>query len=92
MGSALAGCVGPATATDLPSGGDPAARKLYVAKCARCHKFYDPAQYSDAEWQKWMGKMGKKSKLKPGQQEMLARYIEGTFRTPEKTNRAAVKP
>lgn len=26
-----------------------AARTLYTAKCARCHKFYDPAGYPEAE-------------------------------------------
>src|SRR5438552_1661968 len=92
IGPALAGCAGPARATDLPPGEPTVARKLYIAKCARCHKFYDPAEYSGEKWQMWMGKMSKKAKLKPEQQEMLSRYIESTFRAPEKTNRAPVKP
>jgi hypothetical protein len=81
----LAGCAGPASATD--SSGDPtrAARKLYIAKCAKCHKFYDPAKYSDAEWAMWMEKMGRKAKLKPEQQQMVSRYIEETLRSPRKT-------
>ena len=54
-------------------------RKLYVAKCARCHKFYDPAKYSETDWQKWMEKMSKKAKLKPDQKELLSRYLD-TFR------------
>jgi hypothetical protein len=79
----IAGCTGPGHATELPVDETTAARKLYVAKCAKCHKFYDPAKYSDEEWQKWMAKMSKKSKLTPEQSEVLARYIEDTFRSPK---------
>jgi len=60
-----------------------AAARLYHAKCARCHKFYDPAAYNQTEWDVWMQKMGKKSKLKPDQFALLSRYLE-TFRTPAK--------
>jgi hypothetical protein len=52
------------------------ARQLYLNKCARCHQFYDPAHYSDAEWQTWMHKMSRKAKLDPGQEEMLTKYLE----------------
>lgn len=61
------------------------ARKLYNTKCARCHKFYDPAKYSDAEWTSWMQKMNKKAKLKEAQAELLDRYL-GAFRTAATTN------
>ena len=83
---ALAGCASPEKATDS---GDPSqiARKLYIAKCAKCHKFYDPAKYSDVEWQTWMRKMSRKSKLSPEQQELLSSYIEQTFRSESRTNR-----
>jgi fibrillarin-like rRNA methylase len=62
-----------------------AARKLYIAKCAKCHKFYDPAKYSDEEWRKWMAKMSKKSKLTAEQSDMLSKYVDETFRQ-KKTN------
>jgi Dihaem cytochrome c len=52
------------------------ATHLYVAKCMRCHKSYNPAEYSDAEWHSWMTKMSRKARLKPGQQELLSRYLE----------------
>ena len=61
------------------------ARKLHIAKCAKCHKLYDPAKYDDAEWSKWMTKMSKKAKLKPAQAELLARYLN-TVRTAAGTN------
>jgi len=52
------------------------ARKLYVAKCARCHKFYDPVNYNDAEWHSWMTKMSKKARLKADQEQLLSRYLD----------------
>jgi len=91
LGLVVAGCTGPAGGPDLPGDETTAARKLYVAKCAKCHKFYDPAKYSDPEWQMWMTKMTKKAKLKPEQQEMLSRYIEDNFRSSARTNDAAGK-
>jgi hypothetical protein len=94
---ALAGCSGPARATDAstePAGSsDPlvAARKLYINKCARCHKLYDPASYSDAEWNRWMDKMSRKAKLKPDQKEVLSKYID-TLRSGVKTNADQTAP
>ena len=55
------------------------ARRLYINKCAKCHKFHNPAKYADEEWRTWMRKMSRKSKLKPEQEELLSRYL-GTFR------------
>ena len=76
----LAGCAVRASAS--ASARDPLAegRRLYVAKCAKCHKLYDPARYSDQEWKSWMLKMGKKAKLKPQQQEDLSQYTETILR------------
>src|SRR6266487_1499982 len=54
---------------------------LYNSKCARCHKFYNPADYEEKEWETWMKKMARKSKLTPDQSESLSRYL-GAFRTP----------
>ncbi len=68
----------------MPNNEPSAARKLYVAKCAKCHKFYDPTKYSDEEWHEWMVKMSKKSKLTLEQSEILSRYIDHTFRSSRK--------
>jgi hypothetical protein len=89
---ALFGCAGPAQEIEPQTSETASARKLYIAKCAKCHKFYDPAQYSDEKWQMWMAKMSRKARLKPEQQELLSRYIEDTFRAPNKTNPAPSKP
>ena len=75
----LAGCTTPASAKE-PVNEKAGARKLYVAKCAKCHKFYDPANYSDHEWKIWMKKMSRKARLKPMQEEMLSQYIDQTLR------------
>ena len=89
----LAGCSSPAGnpygAPPPPSPGDEAlllseqeivaARKLYVAKCAKCHRFHNPAKYTDEEWRTWMRKMSRKAKLKPDQDELISRYL-GAFR------------
>ncbi|HPC61861.1 MAG TPA: hypothetical protein PKX23_14450 [Verrucomicrobiota bacterium] len=65
-----------AGAGDLPLQDQSAARKLYVAKCAKCHKFYEPKNYSNEEWRKWMESMSRKSRLKPAQAELLNRYLD----------------
>jgi hypothetical protein len=48
-----------------------AARKLYVAKCARCHPLYNGSDYSQENWEGWLQKMVAKAKLTPKQQELL---------------------
>ena len=53
-----------------------AARKIYVAKCAKCHRFYEPTNYAEGDWRLWMGKMDRKSKLKPDQASLLNRYLD----------------
>ena len=72
-----------AGAVDLPPGKRKAAEDLYNLKCAKCHKFYDPAAYSEKDWEMWMRKMSRKSKLKPEQEELLRRYL-GEFRSQAK--------
>lgn len=59
------------------------AAKLYSAKCAKCHKFYDPRDYSAEEWDVWMKKMAKLSRLNSDQFSLLSHYLK-TFqsRTP----------
>lgn len=76
-------CFASGRAGELSLKENEAGKKLYTAKCAKCHKFYDPNAYSQAEWNVWMGKMRKKSKLKPDQFEILSRYID-TLRIEEK--------
>lgn len=53
-----------------------AAQKIYTAKCARCHKFYDPTAYDDVKWEAWMAKMKKKSRLSDDQYATLSRYLQ----------------
>ncbi len=64
----------------LPVGAaDPAphpGRKLYVAKCGRCHELYDPAKYSREEWAEWLRKMQRKSRLDTNQIAALQDYAD----------------
>jgi hypothetical protein len=73
---AFAGVV-PVGASDLSSKQISEARELYDIKCAKCHKFYNPSDYSQAEWDMWMKKMSRKAKLKGTQSELLAKYLQG---------------
>ena len=63
------------------------ARKLAALKCARCHKFYDPTNYSHAEWRSWMTKMSRKARLKPEQDELLSRFLEVVRTAPRERER-----
>ena len=65
-----------ASADKLTSKELQAARKIYVAKCAKCHRFYEPTNYAASAWQTWMEKMNKKSKLKGEQPDLLTRYLD----------------
>ncbi len=66
----------PDTPSRLPPELAAKGRQLYVTKCARCHKFYDPGVYSEAEWQTWLHKMSRKAKLDPAQEELLTKYLD----------------
>lgn len=57
-----------------------AARKIYVVKCAKCHRFYEPKDYAPRDWQQWLEAMNLKSGLKPAQAELLTRYL-AAYRT-----------
>ncbi len=70
-----------ASAAPLPLKDEAEARKVYLTKCSKCHKLYDPSKYSDAKWEAWMGKMSKKAKLTPEQETLLSAYILQKFRS-----------
>lgn len=73
----LAGCAGTAGTGFVPLEGrnDPGYR-LYVNKCAGCHRLYDPASYSDTEWRYWMDSMTEKAHLTPREKQTLMEYLE----------------
>ncbi len=66
--------------TDFNSSEISRASSLYALKCGKCHKFYDPASYDDAAWEKWMEKMSRKSKLTPAQEKSLRDYLQAARR------------
>ena len=75
LGAGLMAAAQPGRAEQLTLKEAAAARKVYVAKCAKCHKFYEPKDYSDADWARWMQKMSAKSKLTREQADLLQRYL-----------------
>ena len=66
-----------AAAEPLGPAEEAASRKLYLGKCARCHRLYEPTAYDDRAWQEWMVKMRRKARLNPKQYALLSRYLDG---------------
>ncbi len=50
-------------------------KKLYLVKCAKCHKLYDPQRYDDEAWAKWMGKMKNKAHLDDENYRQITDYL-----------------
>jgi cytochrome c553 len=61
--------------------------KIYVTKCARCHKMYDPNKYDAGAWEMWMSKMKTKSRLKDDDYARLVAYVN-TIRSSQTANAA----
>jgi len=57
----------------LPAADLVRAETLERRKCYRCHKPYDPRDYSVEEWGLWMDKMSRKVRLKAGEDDLLRR-------------------
>ena len=52
------------------------AQDLYLTKCAKCHKLYEPKDYEDDSWSAWMNKMKKKAHLSEEQYGLILSYTE----------------
>ena len=75
-----------AMATELSSSELKAAQKVYLTKCAKCHKLYEPSSYSDEEWSTWMLKMKKKAKLKEEPYNLVSKYTDLLRKQAKETN------
>jgi len=80
-----------AIADELTANEITAARKIYVAKCAKCHRFYEPTNYAEADWHTWMEKMNRKSRLKEAQANLLNKYL-AAYRAGQLTGKPHEKP
>ena len=67
--------------TNMPPVATQPGRMIYEAKCAKCHRFYDPRSYHDTQWNIWMDKMHRKARLTEEQFDQLVRYLQ-TVRHP----------
>ena len=77
----LAGCAGAPEAINLPGDASDPARQLYIVKCSKCHKFYDPAKYAAGDWTVWMRKMSRKAKLTAEEEKLIKEYVDTNLRT-----------
>lgn len=77
LAGVVVGCAG--QEKTLPQG-DAGARKLYLNKCSKCHKLYDPARYSQQQWDGWMDKMSRKAKLNGEQKQVIEDYVTSNLR------------
>lgn len=50
-------------------------KDLYENNCAKCHKLYDPKDYSDQDWLPILEVMKKKAKLSDAQHDKIYAYI-----------------
>jgi cytochrome c5 len=77
MSLMVAAICGASLSAGEPAKQDARGKKLYNLKCAKCHEFYEPSNYSHSDWQEWMGKMKKKSHLNATDYDLVLRYTEG---------------
>lgn len=61
-----------------------AGRKVYTAKCLRCHPPYAPNEYPAGEWARWMEKMRRKAKLSDGDAAKLSAWADTVRANPSK--------
>lgn len=50
-------------------------RDLFGGVCTECHRQYDPATYNDTEWERTIGGMRGKAKLRGKQSEELDTFV-----------------
>ena len=50
-------------------------KQLYDNNCAKCHKWYEPKQFSKEEWKPILTRMQKKAKLDDVQMASITNYI-----------------
>ena len=53
----------------------PEGRDLFVSKCGACHRLYDPANFTAAEWDSVLVPMQAKAKLNSEQRDKIYRWI-----------------
>lgn len=72
---ALAGCAGaPAQPGGASAAADPA--RLYRQKCSGCHRPYEPASRTRAQWQEALARMSPKAHLSPEEEGTLRHFLE----------------
>jgi mono/diheme cytochrome c family protein len=69
----LAACAGAPAAPGAQGAADP--ELLYRTKCASCHRPYEPASRTRAEWATALGRMSRKAHLTPSEAETIGGFL-----------------
>lgn len=72
VSSLAAACAGAPTSTSQGSQPD----QLYRQKCSGCHRPYEPASRTRAEWDAALARMAAKAHLTPEQEGTLRHWLE----------------
>jgi hypothetical protein len=67
----LASCAGAPAAPQ----GAPDPERLYRTKCTACHRAYEPASRTRAEWGAVLGRMSKKAHLTPAETQTVGGFL-----------------
>ncbi|MDQ3002423.1 MAG: diheme cytochrome c [Fibrobacterota bacterium] len=50
-------------------------RKLYISRCAECHRLTDPKKLTPADWPEMVERMAENAKINPDQQRAITQYL-----------------
>ncbi|MCB9550064.1 MAG: cytochrome c [Myxococcales bacterium] len=75
------------TLQDLESG-----RDRYVRRCAGCHTLYVPDAYPPARWPHHVDTMAERSRLAPGERDLIVRYLSVASHRPASARLPAPAP
>jgi cytochrome c2 len=79
--SALAACSASRGAAGPDEGSaDARAARLYRAKCSACHRAYEPATRTGAEWSEILDAMAPRAHLRDGERALLLDYLRAHAR------------
>ncbi len=50
-------------------------RELFIENCGKCHKLYNPLEFTDEQWRTNVNKMQKKAHITDEQKELVYQYL-----------------
>ncbi|MGH7163763.1 MAG: hypothetical protein ACREID_09785 [Planctomycetota bacterium] len=58
-----------------PRAAESSGRGLYEASCGRCHALYMPSSFTAEEWRFFVGKYGRRARLRAEEKERVLDYL-----------------